>query len=248
MIFFFFSFVFLFFFTLSLSLSPNSSHLVGVEHADELVARDDSDVLWIELRADVVQIRRLTVHLALLALPARDVDELGRVPQGPDPVPLRLVAPVVAQVDGSPAAGGQRRGRGRQHRPLADLELLLVARHEHADVVRQRYLGHLERRRRDSCGQRSRGVVLVDRGLLVQGAEEEVDAVDQDGGRPQDLDDEEEDAVGEDAAEACCFGGERKGRKRGGEREVSFFSPVFAAGSLLCHLSGKQKPRPHLSA
>jgi hypothetical protein len=29
---------------------------------------------------------------------------------------------------------------------------------------------------------------------------------------------------------------------------VSFFSPVFAAGSLLSHLSGKQKPRPHLSA
>ena len=36
----------------------------------------------------------------------------------------------------------------------------------------------------------------------MQRDEEEVDPVDEDGGRPEDLDDEEKDAVGEDASQA----------------------------------------------
>jgi hypothetical protein len=69
-------------------------------------------------------------------------------------------------------------------------------------VVRQGDFRHVERRGRDARRQGFREVGSVDRGFLVQRVEEEVDPVDEDGGRSEDLDDEEKDSVREDAAEA----------------------------------------------
>ena len=50
-------------------------HLISVENADKLVARD-LDTTWIDLRAAVVNIPRLAIHFTSLPLAARHIHDL----------------------------------------------------------------------------------------------------------------------------------------------------------------------------
>ena len=124
-----------------------------------------------------------TVHLPRRPLPAADVDDCG-VAQRVDPLSLLRVPSVVAQVDRLPGAA-QRQGRvaGRDDRAPEDVERLLVAGDEDADVVGA------------GDARQARGLVGLSRGGGRGREEEEVDSVEEDGRRAEELDREDRGSV-----------------------------------------------------
>mmetsp|Transcript_6086 Transcript_6086/g.17422 ORF Transcript_6086/g.17422 Transcript_6086/m.17422 type:complete len:861 (+) Transcript_6086:1179-3761(+) len=155
-------------------------HLVGIEHGNKLIARDEA-AGRVYLSQDIVHVATLAVHFTLLAVPPGDVDDV--IGEGVHPVALEGVLAVVAEVNGALAPLRKLSLQQRHHRQLQDLQGLLVARHQRPDVVLHHGLDGLPRQR------------LAGGHVRVHRVEQVIQPVHQRGGAADDLHHQDHNAV-----------------------------------------------------